>query len=397
MPQMIRLSSDATRDDDESLKSRLFLDPKLTSSEPTSEGLEERTPQDSEWNTRSCMAVIGVFSIMFCSVGFITAFGGFQGYYAKNMLIDEFASDMSWFGSFNVFCMFGRTFVAEYLNNKYGSWFLVYGGSAVMLLALFMTSLCKEYYQFFLTRGFLLGVGIASILLPAFTIAAQYFTKYRGLALGIVVSGSSLGGNIWPEQTFDRIRAPVKKASHTKAYPDFSCLKNPVLMLLAVGLFFVYFGIFTPFFYIEPWALSLGFDSNFAFYTISIVNAASLFGRIIPGLLADRFGCYNIAVIASISSGLVCTCMTKATSVAGITLFSLTYGFTSGAIIGLQGICAAKLVPPTQFGIAMGSVMTFLSIAGLVGSPMNGKILHVWGYLGISLFSGMAMLMGGLV
>ncbi|KAF7934748.1 uncharacterized protein EAE98_002793 [Botrytis deweyae] len=369
MPQMIRLSTDATRDNDESLKSPLFLDPKLSSSEPTSEVLEEGTPQDSEWSTRSCMAVIGVFSIMFCSVGFITAFGGFQGYYAKNMLIDEFASDMSWFGSFNVFCMFGRTFVAEYLNNKYGSWFLVYGGSAVMLLALFMTSLCKEYYQFFLTRGFLLGVGIASILLPAFTIAAQYFTKYRGLALGIVVSGSSF---LLPQESCPRV---------TRSWT----------------FFFVYFGIFTPFFYIEPWALSLGFDSNFAFYTISIVNAASLFGRIIPGLLADRFGCYNIAVIASISSGLVCTCMKKATSVAGITIFSLTYGFTSGAIISLQGFCAAKLVPPMQFGIAMGSVMTFLSIAGLVGSPINGKILDVWVYLGISLFSGMTMLLGGLV
>lgn len=116
-------------------------------------------------------------------------------------------------------------------------------------------------------------------------------------------------------------------------------------------------------FYIEPWALSLGMDSNFAFYKFSIVNAASLFGRVIPGLLADRFGCYNIAVIAAISSGLVCTCMVKATSVAGITMFSLAYGFTSGAIISLQGVCAAKLVPATQFGIFVGSVMTFLSIA----------------------------------
>ncbi|KAF7885601.1 uncharacterized protein EAF02_004110 [Botrytis sinoallii] len=289
--------------------------------------------------------------------------------------------------------------------------FLVCGGSAVMLLAMFMTSLCK-YYQLFLAQGFLLGIGIASILLPAFTIAAQYFTNYRGLAPEIVASGSSLG-----EVGFESavrivafielplltigcllVRAPVTKANHTKANPDFSSVKNYVLMLLAVGLFFVYFGLFTPFFYIEPWALSLGFESNFAFYTISIVNAASVFVRIIPVLLADLFGCYNIAVIAAISSGLVCTCMTKATSVAGITIFSLAYGFTSGAIISLQGVCAAKLVPPTQFGIAMGSVMTFLSIAsGLVGSPINGKILDVWGYLGMSLFSGMTMLLGGLV
>lgn len=259
-----------------------------------------------------------------------------------------------------------------------------------MLFALFMTSLCKEYYQLFLAQGFLLGVGLASVLLPGYAISAQYFTKYRGLALGIVVSGSSLGGVIWPivlnkllvKVGFGwavrivafielplliigclSVRAPVQKAGHTKPKPDFSCVKNPVLILLAFGLFLVYFGLFTPFFFIEPWALSLGLDSSFAFYTISIVNSASLFGRILPGLLADRFGCYNIAVISAVSSGLVCTCMVKATSVAGITIFALAYGFTSGAIISLQGVCAAKLVPPTQFGVAMGSAMTFLSIA----------------------------------
>ncbi|ATZ50902.1 hypothetical protein BCIN_06g03720 [Botrytis cinerea B05.10] len=424
MSQQIGLSSDVTRGNAGPSKSPVFPSSKLAPSEAPSEFLESDAPRDSEWNTRSCIAVIGAFSIMFCSVGFINAFGVFQEYYAKNMLANKTASEISWLGSFNVFCMFGGTFVAGYLNDKYGPKFLVYGGSVVILLALFMTSICKEYYQFFLAQGFLLGIGIASILLPAFTIAAQHFTTYRGLALGIVVSGSSLGGVIWPialnrlltEVGFGwavrtvsfiqlplliigclSISTPIQKTDHTKPKPDFSCVRNPVLILLALGLFLVYFGLFTPFFYIEPWALSLGLNSNFAFYTISIVNAASLFGRIIPGLLADRFGCYNIAVVAAISSGLVCTCMIKATSVAGITMFSLAYGFASGAIISLQGVCAAKLVPPTQFGIAMGSVMTFLSIAGLVGSPINGKILDVWGYLGMSLFSGMMMLLGGLV
>ncbi|RAL62173.1 hypothetical protein DID88_002657 [Monilinia fructigena] len=320
--------------------------------------------------------------------------------------------------------MFGGTFIAGYVNDKYGPKPLVYGGSIVMIFALFMTSLCQEYYQLFLAQGFLLGIGIASALLPAFTTAAQYFSKYRGLAMGILLSGSSLGGVIWPialnkllvEVGFGwavrivafielplliigclSIRLPIQKINRPKAKPDFSCVRNPILILLSTGFFLVYFGLFTPFFYIEPWALYLGFDKNFAFYTVSIVNSASLFGRILPGILADQFGCYNIAVISAILSGLVCTCMTKATSVAGIVAFSVAYGCTSGAIISLQGVCAAKLVPPNQLGLAMGSVMTFLSISGLVGSPINGQILDTWGYLGMSLFSGLIMILGGLV
>ncbi|KAA8569948.1 hypothetical protein EYC84_002286 [Monilinia fructicola] len=391
------LSRSPSRESTESPEEHNISEPKAQPSEPLSEVPEKNDLHDSELNTRSCLAVIGAFSIMFCSVGFINAFGVFQEYYAENMLAHKSASDISWLGSFNVFCMFGGTLIAGYVNDKYGPQPLVYGGSIVMLFALFMTSLCQEYYQLFLAQGLLLGIGIAFAILPAFTTAAQHFSKYRGLALGIVVSGSSLGGVIWPialnkllvEVGFGwavrivafielplliigclSVRPRIQKTGHTKAKPDFSCVRNPILIFLATGFF-------------------LG--------VLCIVNSASLFGRILPGILADQFGCYNIAIVAAISSGLVCTCMTKATSVAGIVIFSLAYGFTSGAIISLQGVCAAKLVPPNQFGLAMGFVMTFLSISGLVGSPINGQILDTWGYLGMSLFSGLIMILGGLV
>jgi hypothetical protein len=57
---------------------------------------------------------------MFCSVGFVNAFGVFQEYYAVTILSDKSPSDISWLGSFNVFCMFGMTFVAGFLTDKYG-------------------------------------------------------------------------------------------------------------------------------------------------------------------------------------------------------------------------------------------------------------------------------------
>ncbi|KAM3068404.1 Agnestins efflux protein AgnL12 [Clarireedia jacksonii] len=351
---------------------------------------EKPSTAQSEFNTKSVLALIGAFALMFCSVGFVNAFGVFQEYYAVTILSDKSPSDISWLGSFNVFCMFGMTFIAGFLTDKYGPTPLVCGGSLVTLFALFMTSLCKEYWQLFLAQGLLLGIGIAFIVLPGFTTPAQYFSKNRGMALGIVISGSSLGGVIWPIALHNLLtevgfgwavriaafiqlpllvfgcvftRPPVGLMGHAKGKADFSCMKNPILILFSAGLFLIYFGLFTPFFFVTSWTESLGLDSDFAFYTISIINGASLFGRILPGILADRVGPYNIAVLAAITSGLTCTCLTKATTVAGISIFSLAYGFTSGAIISLQGVCSSKLVPPSQFGVAMGSVMTFISVA----------------------------------
>ncbi|TGO63490.1 hypothetical protein BOTNAR_0099g00170 [Botryotinia narcissicola] len=254
------------------------------------------------------------------------------------MLADKSASDISLLGFFNVFCMFGGKLVAGYLIDRYGPKDLRWGS------VIWPTGWIKLLAE--------VGFGWA-VRIVAF------------IELPLLIIGCL------------SVRAPVEKANHTKANLGFSCVKNPVLIILTVGLFIVYFGLFTAFFYIEPWASSLGLDSKFSFYKICIVNAASHFGS-------------------------------------GITMFSLAYGFTSGLVISLQEVCEAKLVPPTQFGIALGSVMTFLSIAqvsapypadlnstnsgsGLLNSSIKRDILDVWGYLGMSLFSEPTMLLGGLV
>jgi MFS family permease len=322
--------------------------------------------------------------------------------------------------------MFGFTLIVGYLNDKHGPRILLIIGSVIMLFALFMTSLCHSYWQLFLAQGFLLGIGLSFVVLPAFATVPHYFVRSRALALGITVSGSSLGGVIWPIALKNllykigfgwgvrvsafimlpllaaaclSIHLPPQKSGAPKAKPkpDLSIVKHPVLILLAVGLFFIYLGLFSPFFYITSWTVSLGLDESLAFYMISIINAASLFGRILPGLLADKFGAYNMMILSAAFSGLICCCWTKATSMGGIVVLSLAYGFASGAVIGLQGACSAQIVKPAQYGVAMGSVMAVLSIAGLIGSPINGWILDAWGFLGLSLFSGLAMLVGMLV
>lgn len=226
-----------------------------------------------------------------------------------------------------------------------------------MIIALFMTALCKQYYQFFLAQGLLLGLGISFVILPAVATVPKYFAKSRGLALGVTIAGSSLGGVIWPialRNLFVQVgfgwgvrivafimlpllatacltvRAPQESTTMPKPKPDFGSVKNPVLILLACGLFFIYLGLFSPLVYMTTWSLEEGIDTAMAFYMLSIINAASLFGRILPGVLADRYGAYNMMAVSACTSGLVCTCWTKATSMAGIVMLSIAYGFCSG-------------------------------------------------------------------
>ena len=240
------------------------------------------------------------------------------------------------------------------------SQFLLIIGSTIIILALFMISLCKEYYQIFLAQGVLLGLGMSFVMLPAVATVPKYFNRSRGLALGITIGGSSLGGVIWPialrHVLVDvgygwgfriaafimlpllaiaclTIRAPEDLSAANQADPDLRVFNNPALMIFAGGLFFLFLGLFAPLFFVPSWAIEQGLDSNMAFYMLSIINAASLFGRLIPGLLADKFGAFNMMIVVACTMGLVACCWTKATSLAGIIVFCVAFGFSSGVIL----------------------------------------------------------------
>lgn len=57
-----------------------------------------------------------------------------------------------------------------------------------------MTSLCNEFWQTMLAQGFGVGIGTGLIFLPAISVVSQYFKKRRSLAMGIVTTGGSVGG-----------------------------------------------------------------------------------------------------------------------------------------------------------------------------------------------------------
>lgn len=253
-------------------------------------------------------------------------------------------------------------------------------GSVGVVFSLMMTSLCKEFYQFILAQGVLLGISMALLVCPVLALIGQYIKVKRALAMAIVISGSSLGGVVWPivltqllkkpnigfgwtmriagfimvpllSLTCLWCRPPLESSSSMAQQPssddtkskgeekdtpektDYSFLRKPSVVLTCVAFFIIYFGMFSPFFYVSSYGVARGFSSSLSFYTISMLNGASLFGRVIPGILADKYGRFNVCLVFTILAGIVALCWTKATSVAGLVVFSIAYGFSSGVSI----------------------------------------------------------------
>ena len=70
---------------------------------------------------------------------------------------------------------------------------LILPASILALVGVFMISLCNEYWQIMLAQGIAYGIGAAALFLPPMVAVGQWFSTKRGLATGIVASGSSVG------------------------------------------------------------------------------------------------------------------------------------------------------------------------------------------------------------
>lgn len=159
---------------------------------------------------------------------------------------------------------------------------------------------------------------------------------------------------------------------------DLSAFREPPFVIFSLGLFFSFVGLYFPFFYLPTYFTSfLQIDGNMAFYIIPVLNAASVFGRITPGLLADRLGSLNTIIPISFIAAVLAFAWIGIRNEAGTIVFAVLYGYASGAIVSLPPTILAKLTPDmSTVGTRMGMSFTFAGTGLLIGNPIAGALLN---------------------
>ncbi len=274
-----------------------------------------------------------------------------------------------------------------------------------------------------LAQGVLGGISMGMTMAPAMAATSQYFNKKRGAALGLAVAGSSIGGVIFPialsKMVYNpslgfgwsirilgfimlallgpacfAIRARLPPRNSSFFLP--SAFKELPFISLIGAVFLMIMGVFMPFFYLPSFAVSKGMSTQLASYIVAILNGASFFGRVIPGVLGDKLGRLNALAAAGFASGTLLLCMQAIHNNAGIIVFSALYGFCSGAIVSGMSICLSQIPKdPRNIGTYMGMGMAVTSIAALISPPIDGAILKQYGgYNQVAIFSGVMVLAG---
>ncbi|CAA7270140.1 unnamed protein product [Cyclocybe aegerita] len=352
-----------------------------------------------------CTAIGGSLAVA-TTFGYANSFGVYQDLYTRSNTAS--ASAISWIGSTQLFFLLAGALPGGKLLDMGYFRHTTLVGSIIYVFCLFMVSLCdpQKYYQLYLAQGLGMGIGSGLLYVPALAVQSHHWRARRAFAMGIVASGSSIGGLIFPiilNQLFKsslgfewgvRISAfvvlamliganllmtPKEKFKSTSSgdRPDIKGIMTDGPYLLTIlGMFFGNWGVFIPYFYLQLFAILHGVSPTTAFYLITILNGAAIPGRIFPNMLADYLGPFNTITPVLLACGVLIYALIGISTAAGIIVFAILYGFMSGAALSLVAPGVAVLAKhPSEIGIRFGLAFSLSGFGALVGSPVTGALL----------------------
>lgn len=344
----------------------------------------------------------------------------FQTYY-EQALPNESADSIAWIGSLQSFLLMligvitGPLFDAGYFT------LLLTFGTIMLSFGLMMTSISTQYWHLMLAQGICIGLAAGCLFVPSVAILPQYFKKKRGLANGIAASGSSIGGVIYPIM-FHKLQQQIGfpwatrvvgfvvlgtcsislsllrmrfVPTQKRALIQLSAFKDIHYVIFCVAMFLGFLGFYNFLVYVQSYAIQTGIvNDNLGFYLLSMLNAASSFGRITPNFIADHTGPLNMLAPAATATATLAYCWIAVHSTPSIIVLAILYGFCSGGFVSLPPVVMISLTKDMRdLGTRLGMCFAIMSIGLLIGTPIGGSILNdTHNYLGVQLFTGSCLI-----
>jgi MFS family permease len=265
----------------------------------------------------------------------------------------------------------------------------------------------QAYYQYILAFGCLGGASSSILWTTSIATLGHWFEHNRGLATGLATTAGGCGGVLYPimfTQLVTRIgfawtmrcfaalsatcflfgifflKTRLPRNMRARLFFDWRGFRDTRFVLTMSAIFILDWAVLVPPAYITTYATSKHLDSIVP-HILAVLNAASIFGRALPGPLADRIGRFNVMILCST----VCTLSIfgvwyrLGSNVSGLIVFAITYGFFSGSAYSLTPVCVSQLCKTEEYASKYGTAYGVVSLATLAGVPLSGTILGIDG------------------
>lgn len=314
-------------------------------------------------------------------------------------------------------------------------------GAVMMGTGAMLASTVGAAWQLYVIYGVMLGLlGQATLYTPLMTNVMLWFQERRGMALGIVASGQSVAGVLWPpvfryfndtigwRQTFFwyglfALLTMTPLALVLQRRPGISDLNRPVRVVrpvsgdlaprrqpvlgrlsarqlqacLCAAIVGCCVAMSLPLGHIVAHASDLGHSLARGAEMLSLILAASFFSRVFGGaMIVDRFG------------GLKALFAFSAFQAAGLGLYALVdgllalyavsalFGFGYGGINMCYPSIIREYLPASEAGRRTGTVVLFGAIGMAIGGWLGGQIYDLSGGYILAFFIGFVFNLGNL-
>ncbi|KAJ5456042.1 uncharacterized protein N7458_004306 [Penicillium daleae] len=376
-----------------------------------------------EGGLKAWSVVLGAWCAMIPSMGLLNSLGTLQAWTSTHQLNDYSESSIGWiFGAYTFFLFVGGAQFGRHMFNWDRTFVsilefqprCVSDASSYSLVIM----ICSTYTMHIVLGG----ISASTLFTPPVAAVGHWFHDKRGWATGIACTAGGIGGSVFPLIILFaaprigfawairiiallcalfcsiacltvRTRLPPKKAA---TFLDFNALMDVKYASASLGVFLVEFAVFVPITYITSYALSVGFGDQMSYALLIFLNVGAIFGRFLPGLVADRFGRFNVMTV----NCLMCSLLTlilwlsgdlvNADSLGILISYAVLFGFFSGAAISIAPVCISQVCEIQDYGKRVGTTWTLVSLGTLIAIPVAGAIQqHNNGaYYGLIIFGG---------
>ncbi|KAL1855818.1 hypothetical protein VTK73DRAFT_8468 [Phialemonium thermophilum] len=253
--------------------------------------------------------------------------------------------------------------------------------------------------------GVLLGYGMSLCFMTVSVVPAQYFSRKRGLANGLVFAGGGLGGAVtsffmdaliqrfgpgWafrilgfatlatglPAAWLVRERIPIR----TPGFIEWRLFKDVGFVLVFCAGAIATFALFVTPFFLPLYVHAMGLPSSAGAGLVAGFNLSSAVGRIASGLLCDRIGALNTLFLAMVLSALSMLALWPAsTSLAPLAVFVVVNGPANGGFFSTMPTVVGNVFGSARVSVAMGMIVTSWVAGYLMGAPIAGYLLEAYG------------------
>jgi MFS family permease len=261
----------------------------------------------------------------------------------------------------------------------------------------------------------LIGVGLgAATLLPVSLVVANWFGAKRGLALGLAMGGTSVGGMVmtlvasralehggWREGYLAlalpifvvvmplvaltvRTRPPAGTASTVaeaaRTLPGLevkTALRVRSFWLIGLAQFFYSFAASGTNLHAIPYFMGIGYGAARAALFMSLVLGIAGAGKLVMGLLADRIGGRRALVLNFVLHACGMVMLLFAANPAVMAAFLGIYGLTVGAPLTLMPLVMADSFGLKRFGSLSGLLGLFNILGAAAGPVVAGRIFDL--------------------